>query len=374
MAAAPFQWSLAALETLMAEDRTDQHGAVLRAFSVVELWRLRRVCRAFHRWGTAALAAMPRIVVLGGQFWDADEGEDERTASAEALDLSTMRWAADVVPALPVPRQFHSACSFGDRIVVAGGNTDNFDNFDDGTEALQWVRGAATWAPLPAMPEFRLNSKAVALPDGRTLVVGDVSSVAVSVLEADGSGWSALTPMRATRNGPAAAVLPCGKVLVAGGIDTMNMVKTTELWDPATGAWSALPTMAEERYSAGCCVLPSGRVAVVGGFNRESGWAGLHDGEVFDPEARTWQPLPPMTHSRWRHEVVAVAGGLLAVGGKDDFQGSAPVELFDEASGRWFALPHPMARTRSQCCAVSLPAAALAPLAPDAAAAVAAAQ
>ena len=64
--AAPFQWSLAALETLMAEDQMDQHAAVLRAFSVVELWRLRRVCRAFHRWGTAALAALPRIVAIGG--------------------------------------------------------------------------------------------------------------------------------------------------------------------------------------------------------------------------------------------------------------------------------------------------------------------
>ena len=40
MMAAPFQWSLAALETLMAEDQMDQHAAVLRAFSVVELWRL----------------------------------------------------------------------------------------------------------------------------------------------------------------------------------------------------------------------------------------------------------------------------------------------------------------------------------------------
>ena len=52
--AAPFQWSLAALETLMAEDQMDRHAAVLRAFSVVELWRLRRVCRGFHwfhRWG-----------------------------------------------------------------------------------------------------------------------------------------------------------------------------------------------------------------------------------------------------------------------------------------------------------------------------------
>ncbi len=73
--AAPFQWSLAALETLMAEDQMDQHAAVLRAFSVVELWRLRRVCRAFHRWGTAALAALPRVVVVGGQTGNS-EGEE----------------------------------------------------------------------------------------------------------------------------------------------------------------------------------------------------------------------------------------------------------------------------------------------------------
>ena len=46
-----FQWSLAALETLMAEDQMDQHAAVLRAFSVVELY----------------LAALPRVplVTLG---------------------------------------------------------------------------------------------------------------------------------------------------------------------------------------------------------------------------------------------------------------------------------------------------------------------
>ena len=31
-AAMAFQWSLAALETLMAEDQMDQHAAVLRAF------------------------------------------------------------------------------------------------------------------------------------------------------------------------------------------------------------------------------------------------------------------------------------------------------------------------------------------------------
>ena len=59
---------------------------------------------------------------------------------------------------------------------------------------------------------------------------------------------------------------------------------------------------------------------------------------------------------------VPVAGGLLAVGGaRPGQEGIPPSELFDEATGRWFQLPHAMAEPRYHCSAASLPAAALAP-------------
>ena len=56
-----------------------------------------------------------------------------------------------------------------------------------------------------------------------------------------------------------------------------------------------------------------------------------------------------------------MAGGLLAVGGalRDDEGNLPPDELFDEASGQWFELPHPMAEPRSSIRLVSLPAAAV---------------
>merc|ERR1711960_60873 len=120
MAAMAFQWSLAALETLMAEDQMDQHAAVLRAFSVVELWRLRRVCRAFHRWGTAALAALPRVAAVGGELVGG-----LLTAGVEVLDLSTLRWSSGVVPALPEQREYHAAVCVGGRVVVMGGGHDD---------------------------------------------------------------------------------------------------------------------------------------------------------------------------------------------------------------------------------------------------------
>ena len=60
-----------------------------------------------------------------------------------------------------------------------------------------------------------------------------------------------------------------------------------------------------------------------------------------------------------------IQSGLLAVGADD----GAPNELFEEASGRWFELPHPMAEPRRYCDAASLSAGALAAGAEPAAAA-----
>ena len=227
--AAPFQWSLAALETLMAEDQMDQHAAVLRAFSVVELWRLRRVCRAFHRWGTAALAALPRVVVVGGTV-----AGGESTAAVEVLDLSTLRWSSGLVPALPAPRSWHAACGTGDSGVVVVGAWEGGQ--DQRRAALQWVPGAAGWTPLPDLAEGRAGAASAALPDGRAMVMGGTISgeqttpwacatcsftntesathcvvcdssrpgqPAVVALAADGSGWSALAPA----DGPRPALL-----------------------------------------------------------------------------------------------------------------------------------------------------------------------
>merc|ERR1711969_42496 len=111
------------------------------------------------------------------------------------------------------------------------------------TTALQWVRGAQAWTPLPDLADQRNGAAAVALPDGRAMVIGgwdatnQRSVASAEVLAADGSGWSALAPMGTARNVPAAAGLPCGKVLVAGGEtgrDADSATKTAELWDPAT--------------------------------------------------------------------------------------------------------------------------------------------
>ena len=98
--------------------------------------------------------------------------------------------------------------------------------------------------------------------------------------------------------------------------------------------------MAQAREGAAGCVLPSGRFAVLGGEGMDDAAWGA---EAFDPVSHAWHPLPPMPRDLVGGAAVAVAGGLLAVGGENH----AGAMLFDEESGRWFTLPGQMPAGRA---------------------------
>jgi hypothetical protein len=341
------------------------HAMILRHLGVVSLWRVRGVSRGFRRWATSMLSSLPRLVAVGGVVKDitVTPPKDVATSSVESLDLSTMRWsAAGCMPSLPDPRAFHSVSSCVDgRAVVCGGyNHGGADRMVHlRSTALQWLPGTGAWSALPGLPAERDGAASVELPDGRTMLIGGGSGrqtlASVLVLAADGSGWSDLPPLVGGRVYPAAALLPDGKVLVAGGMSGAapdTALKTAELWDPATQMWTALPSMMHERFMCAACVLPSGRVAVVGGAGTDG--VVRMDGEVYDPLKREWEPLgAEMAHMHGHISTVAVAGGLLAVGG------GHMAELYDEGSGRWFTLPHAMFQWRGGAGLISMPAAAL---------------
>jgi hypothetical protein len=57
---------------------------------------------------------------------------------------------------------------------------------------------------------------------------------------------------------------------------------------------------------------------------------------------RVWEPLPAdMSYGRANLGLEAVAGGLLVSGS------GKKTELYDEASGHWFTLPHQMEAPRA---------------------------
>ena len=84
---------------------------ILGFLSVLSLWQLKGVSRAFRRWSTLQLSSLPWIVSLGGTVEDRSVAPpvEEAVASAVTLDLSTMRWSgAGCMPPLPDPRTDHS--------------------------------------------------------------------------------------------------------------------------------------------------------------------------------------------------------------------------------------------------------------------------
>jgi hypothetical protein len=320
----------------------DADAAVLSQLSVAAVWRLRGVSRAFRGWCGSALAAMPRVVAVGGT--QRIDSAFRTLATVVSLDLATLAWGGGgTVPDLPAPCVSFSLGQLpGGRLVAAGGSAGGRNRT---AAAFEWLPGRVAWAPRPPMGAARVLAAAAVLSDGCMLVAGgfdgDADLASAEVRAADGSGWAALPPMAAGRYFAVAGRLSGGQVIVAGG----RALASAVLWDPATGAWAALPPMAHARSRAAGCVLPSGRFAVLGGEGE--GYNGREDAEAFDAVSRAWQPLPPMPHGLYRGAAVAVAGGLLAVGGCSLFDNHAIAMLFDEESGRWFTLPGQMPTGRA---------------------------
>ncbi len=84
--------------------------------------------------------------------------------------------------------------------------------------------------------------------------------------------WQATSPMHAARYAHTLTVLPDGKVLAVGGgtnLDQQNVAggeRSTEIWDPATGAWTSMaPADAPRVYHSTAVLMPDGRVLVGGG-------------------------------------------------------------------------------------------------------------
>jgi hypothetical protein len=357
-----------ALVRLMGSAHLGEHEQsgtyIVRSLSVVALWRLRRVSRSFRRWGTEALAAMPRPVLVGGRT-----RSGAKTRGVEALDMASLRWSSDsAVPSLEEPRSAHALCGLpGGQITAVGG----FYDRAVGT-ASRWQPGSSSWEQLPSMSTTREDAVAVALDDGRVLVAGgydedDIDLASAEVLTADGSSWSAVTPMHVARSGAVGGLLPGGRVIVAGGENVDgDCFATAELWDPETNVWTKLPPMATSRSVAAGCVLPDGRFAVVGGHSGPHGNNNC-DGEVYDCARNEWTPLPAPQHpphgmvggGRLGAALVPVAGGMMILGGRPDVE-SVEAELWDEESQLWLKLPYGMIPDRRGFArAVSVPVGAL---------------
>ncbi|MEA2606527.1 MAG: hypothetical protein QOI00_1284, partial [Chloroflexota bacterium] len=253
-----------------------------------------------------------------------------------------------------------TATLLGDgRVLLAGGC---------GTAAEVYDATTGTFTSTGSMTVARAGSSATLLLDGRVLFAGGSNCGGAS---GDGSNdgiWASaelydpatgtFTPtgsMGVPRESHTATRLADGRVLITGGITgtspnagtvvslaafrlvetSANVLKSAELFDPATGRFSPTGSMSTIRDQHTATLLEDGRVLVVGGGGE--GYASETSADLYDPATGRFSRTGSMETGRYLHTATLLQDGrVLVVGGRspnDSVYTSA--ELYDPATGKF---------------------------------------
>ena len=233
------------------------------------------------------------------------------------------------------------------RALVIGVDPESSGSASDLAEVYD--PATATFTPTgPLPPSFRPTPSdgtvftATGLGDGRVLVTNG-HNAAAAIFDPMTATFTLTGSLSTPRSYPSTAVLGSGQVLVVGGeADTgpaAPIFSSAEVFDPTTGRFTPTGSLAVALSAATATTLADGRVLVTAG----EGQAGL--AELYDPHTRAFAPTGTMTTLRRQHAVsmlsdgrVLVLGGLLtpSPGPDDELLGSA--EVFDPATGSFTAV------------------------------------
>jgi hypothetical protein len=255
------------------------------------------------------------------------------------------------------------------RVLVAGGTVKA--GYWDTASAELYDPATNSWSPAAEMAHARMFHDAVALADGRVLVLGDAANGndlgatgLAEIYDPAANRWTPAAPMPLARGDAAVTRLRDGRVLYAGGIDTAAAqhgghdveLATADVYDPATDRWTPTGALHDTRFDAGAATLPDGRVLVAGGAHWAFNASGPSNGqtakttaELLDPESLTWTPTGSLKVPRGEGAtlVTTAVGTPLFLGGRwgtyytdgtvttSHSQPESSVEAFDAATGTW---------------------------------------
>ena len=156
--------------------------------------------------------------------------------------------------------------------------------------------GSITMAGRLGADRWGFGTTAVMFEPGKILHFGGNSASAV-IIDANGANpiVAPAQNLSAAREWGNATLLPDGRVLATGGASNYSLVaagapladygvvRTAEIWDPATGQWTVQPAETVARlYHSTALLLPDGRVLVAGGG--APGPVSNTNAEIFSPD------------------------------------------------------------------------------------------
>ncbi len=237
-----------------------------------------------------------RAVLINGVAYVAG-GAPGPKASVDAYDLANNKWKA--VASMPVGQDHHMMAGYQNKVYVMHGKTWVYDpstdqwtektgsdyRFDGTSVALGnkiYVMGGGLlklqsyspledkWMDLAPLKTLRGHVNAVAL-GSKIYVLGgkgnDGVLNSVEIYDTTTKVWTDGIPMQDVRSGFPAAVVG-GKIVVTGGETYVNgvpkLIKSTEIFDPATGKWSYLADLPTPMHGI-ACVTMGGKIYLFGG-------------------------------------------------------------------------------------------------------------
>lgn len=335
---------------------------------------------------TATLMTDGRVLVVGGT----GTSTIMSLSSAEAYNPATGRWRG--VSFMHVAREGHAASllSNGD-VMVTGGDPGFISPTEGSVEVFDPAHNI--WNIVGRLTSSRFFHTQITLSDGTVIVAGGAYGDEVGYdtfpstdrFDPSTGTWSAVGDMNVVIGGIpkvsgrafyTSALLGNGMVLAAGGLGythdahTFRVLRSAELFDPATSRWTLTPDMQVEREEQAMVTLSDGRAMVIGGGTRRGATA---TAEIFTPGMMAREAFMPRTlfsaHRALRPPAIArsyqrvgdsptigsfaltgslnvaragapatllLNGKVLVEGCTQPFTtGGTSAELFDPATGKW---------------------------------------
>ena len=254
--------------------------------------------------------------------------------------VTTPKW--QTIGELSQPRAYASAVALsnGKILVVGGFDRSAPDVMNEQSELIDPATGIVTLLPQPLLG--RVHQSMTSAWEDLVVVAGGVewhetywSPVdRVDVFRPLQRRWVLGASLRHPRSDHAATALQDGRVLVTGGNADTKLLASTEIYNPRGDRWTEAAPMPRARTQASAVTLVDGRVLVTGGIDVNG--APTNATFIYDPVTDSWTEGPPMTIARLQQVAVALPNGdVLFAGGDGVASGTSEVYRFDE--GRFVA-------------------------------------
>jgi hypothetical protein len=247
---------------------------------------------------------------------------------------------------MSTPRSKHTATALADgKVLVAGGLNANVNTFLASAEVYDYTLATPGFSTTGSMTVARYSHTATLLPNGKVLVAGggnaattdyyssaEIYDPALVAGGVTGTFTATTGSMAVGRINHTATLLPNGKVLIIGGNGKLGVVKSAELYDPATQSFGPTGDLITARYLHTATLLADGTVLVTGGRDAANA---LSSAELYDPGTGKFSAVGDLLAASYAHTATLLPDRTVLIAGGFSTSALKRAELYDPASKKF---------------------------------------